>query len=74
MYPSIPRSNSASWACWILWLCVETVHTCVIVCADVFQYDATLPEFNHVMLNHLYALSIKVIHLSHYSLCILRSC
>jgi len=26
------------------------------------QYDATLPEFNHVMLNHLYALSIKVTH------------
>jgi len=28
----------------------------------VVQYDATLPEFNHVMLNHLYALSIKVTH------------
>lgn len=26
---------------------------------QLLQYDAALPEFNHVMLNHLYALSIK---------------
>jgi len=30
-----------------------------MVCG-ILQYDATLVEFNHVMLNHLYALSIKV--------------
>jgi len=31
----------------------------IMVCG-ILQYDATLVEFNHVMLNHLYALSIKV--------------